>query len=330
MKPARTSSRSIEEWVLRSLFREAPDFLLVLDPDLRITRCGAAFHSLTGIQESAGVPFEDTIEKFSLSKVRPIFDALRSGESSHATLRVFHHTTEGSSLPVAYHWVCGTGGNGELLGFVGIGREAADLAVEHEVRKLQNEIQAARSEAERRGRDAARLARQVEAEAMKDQLTGLVNRRYILERLSQEMTRAIRYDEPLSLLLLDIDALSRVNDDEGRTRGDDVIRRVAEIVQGQVRGSDIASRYEGGQFLILSPHTDRPSAQFLAERLRRRVAEIAFPGNERDFCVTISVGIVSVSGQNEFGVEAVLQAVEQALEAAKTGGRNRVQLLEVH
>ena len=173
----------------------------------------------------------------------------------------------------------------------------------------------------------------MEEQASTDDMTGLGNRRFLLERLELEAARAIRYDEPLTLVLVDIDRMNHVNETYGVEKGDEVLQKVSEIVAEQIRASDLAGRYDGEEFLILCPHTDRPNAQFLAERLRCRVAEVSFDGMdegvETEFGVTVSLGLVTVTGQNEFNVEAILHAAEQALESAKTGGMNRVRMLEV-
>jgi diguanylate cyclase (GGDEF)-like protein len=150
-----------------------------------------------------------------------------------------------------------------------------------------------------------------------------------MERLEFESARAARYEEPLTLILFDVDRMTHVNETHGQDMGDEVLRRVAEVVKEQIRTSDIAGRYSGEEFMILCPNTERPSAQFLAERLRRRVAELSFTTEEEEFGVTISVGLVTVTSQNEFDIEAILGASEQALESAKTGGMNRVRVLEV-
>jgi diguanylate cyclase (GGDEF)-like protein len=212
-----------------------------------------------------------------------------------------------------------------------VGRQGVAAADEVEVGTLRSELDKAQEKIDRRAREIGRLRQELENRAEHDEMTQLLSRPSILERVKNESARAIRYDQPLTLMLVDIDGLERVNEEYGREKGDEVIRRVAQEVKDQIRATDLAGRYEGEEFLVLCPNTDRASAQFLAERLRRRVAELFFTSADGDeYGVTVSEGLVTVTSSNEFDVDAVLAAADQALTAAKSGGRNRVKLLEVN
>jgi diguanylate cyclase (GGDEF)-like protein len=317
--------------ILESIFQDAPEHFVVLDPELKVSIAGETFRKSTGIESGGRRSFLDTIEQFSLSKAREVFESLRQGGGEHRSLDLNHRRIDGKTFNVSYSWVACMDESGACRAFVGIGRERnPEAASTDEVGELKSELERTRSDMERRVKEIGRLRHQLENQSSRDEATGLGNRRYILERLEGELDRSQRYNEPLTLLLCDIDNLTQVNEEYGQDRGDEVIQRVAGVVRDQVRTSDVAARYNGEEFLILCPHTDRANAQFLAERLRRRVSEISYPDDEGgEFGVTISVGLVAVNGQNEFGVEAVLRAVEQALESAKHGGMNRVSLVEV-
>ena len=317
--------------ILETVLRNAPEYLVILDPELRIVAAGETFRRAVGMKEDGTPSFLDTIERFSLSKTREVFEELRQKEGTHLSLDVNHRRADGEPLAVSYSWISWVDETGTCRAFVGIGREQVEPAVSsEEVARLEEELVRLRADRERRAKEIARLRHKLENRTLRDETTGLHNRPAVLERLEGELDRAQRYDEPLTLVLCDIDHMNRINERHGQEKGDEVIQAVARVVREQVRKSDVASRYAGEEFLILCPHTDRANAQFLAERLRRRIAELSFQGkDDEEFGITVSVGLVAVNGQNEFGVEAVLRAVELALESAKTAGMNRVSLVDV-
>jgi diguanylate cyclase (GGDEF)-like protein len=157
-----------------------------------------------------------------------------------------------------------------------------------------------------------------------DELTGLYSRRYLLERLAQEMLRAQRYGAPLSILMLDVDYFKRVNDTYGHIVGDAVLATVAGVLRTAIRATDIAGRYGGEEFCIVLPETPLAGAGLLAERLRQQVATAAFPvvpGGGLQ--VTCSIGVAQWSNALTDPL-AFLASADRALYAAKTAGRNRV------
>jgi diguanylate cyclase (GGDEF)-like protein len=324
--------------ILETVFESTPEYFVVLDLDLRIRDAGATFREATGTDGKDSVSFLDTVEQFSLSRVRTVFEELRSGGGDPHVLDINHRLPDGDTVSVAYSWLAVPGDTGETAAFVGLGRETDEIessieGAAAEVEELRKELDAVKDKMERRIKEITRLREEMEQRASRDDMTGLGNRRFLLERLDLEASRAIRYDEPLTLILVDIDRMIHVNETYGVEKGDEVLQKVSEVVAEQIRTSDLAGRYDGEEFLILCPHTDRPNAQFLAERLRCRVAELSFDGiedgAETEFGITVSLGLVTVTGQNEFDVEAILHAAEQALESAKSGGMNRVRVLEV-
>jgi diguanylate cyclase (GGDEF)-like protein len=153
-----------------------------------------------------------------------------------------------------------------------------------------------------------------------DPLTDLLNRRGFQEVFDAELERARRANQPLSLIVGDLDRFKRVNDVHGHAAGDDVLRRVADAIRGAKRGFDRAARIGGEEFAILAPDSDEHGAYMLAERIRAAVNE-AF-ANQGDSQLTISFGISThpLHGQSADGL---LRTADQALYAAKRLGRNR-------
>lgn len=165
-----------------------------------------------------------------------------------------------------------------------------------------------------------RIGRQeLEELSITDQLTGLYNRRHLGQALTTECERARRHGHPVSLLLLDIDHFKAYNDSHGHLAGDEVLRRVGQLLRETVRTGDCAARYGGEEFVVVLPNTGTDGAVDLAERLRQRMREEAFEGGT----VTASVGVTQ-SPTKGFTPESLIAAADEALYRAKREGRDRV------
>src|SRR5438094_9384523 len=163
--------------------------------------------------------------------------------------------------------------------------------------------------------------------ALRDPLTGVYNRRHFGERLTSEFAASRRYGRPLSLVLLDVDHLSRVNEAHGRPAGDEVLRGVAQVLQGIVRGADVVARVGGDEFAMLLRETELQGAQTLAERVRQKVEQLRTKHEGREIAVTATFGIaVESSGQSREGEEPrdLVARAERVLERLKELGVNRI------
>lgn len=159
--------------------------------------------------------------------------------------------------------------------------------------------------------------------ALTDPLTGLPNRRYLSNRIGEELLRSQRYGRPLSLLTVDIDRFKGLNDTFGHPIGDKALKAIAESILKCVRAVDIASRYGGDEFVIILPETNKTLAVSIAERLRSDAAEIkSLPGG---LTLTISIGIASYPEDGKVS-ELLLENVDKALYLAKNRGGNRTEV----
>ena len=159
-----------------------------------------------------------------------------------------------------------------------------------------------------------------------DELTGLYNRRYLLERLTQEIQRARRYRSPLSLLMLDVDHFKRINDTHGHIVGDTVLAAIAAELQRALRATDIPARYGGEELCIVLPETQLDGAYLLAERLRHQIAALTFTNTGgQTFLVTCSIGAAMLPDRAADS-RAFLALADGALYQAKAHGRNCVVL----
>lgn len=160
------------------------------------------------------------------------------------------------------------------------------------------------------------------AQAFVDALTDCYNRRGFDEQVAAELRRAQRYERPAALMLVDLDAFKRINDELGHQAGDHVLKRFASLLSSTFRQTDIVSRYGGDEFAVVFPETTTEKAEQLAQRVRRLLAR-TFPDDVIPRPVNASFGIASFP-RDANSVDELIATADRALYAAKTGGRDRV------
>ena len=157
--------------------------------------------------------------------------------------------------------------------------------------------------------------------ASKDGLTGLFDHATFKHRLKEEMERQVRYGNPFTLVMFDLDYFKKINDTFGHAEGDIVLKKVSDILLAQARKMDTAARYGGEEFAVILPEVEEASAFIFAERLRQAVEE-----NFKDgaFPVTISVGLAACKPGVEETPENLIRKADEQLYKSKQNGRNRV------
>jgi diguanylate cyclase (GGDEF)-like protein len=193
------------------------------------------------------------------------------------------------------------------------------LAAEREAR---GDIERLRQALEALTLENARLSGEVEKLTTVDALTGLHCRRQFNAVSQIEFRRSLRFRLKLSVVMMDIDHLMKVNDSHGRIAGDKVLAGVADVCLRGIRMMDLHTRYGGEEFCFLLPETDQKGAHVLAERLRASVAGLRFQTDKRTFSVTASFGIAERLSDTD-SIERLLELGDQALFKAKCEGRNR-------
>lgn len=158
--------------------------------------------------------------------------------------------------------------------------------------------------------------------ATKDPLTGLYNRRYFDQKLTEEGNRSSRYQHPLSLMILDIDYFKKVNDVHGHAAGDEVLKVFAKVLRESVRNIDVCARVGGEEFVVLFPETNGEEVMKIAERLHQVICSTEVPLGEDTLKITVSIGVVT---RMENFAEMLEQA-DKALYRAKKNGRNQIQV----
>ena len=170
----------------------------------------------------------------------------------------------------------------------------------------------------------ARLYEKTLELAHEDALTGLANRRRLMEVLSKEVCRASRYNTPLSLLMIDLDRFKQFNDTYGHLKGDELLKKFALLLEKRIRTTDMAGRYGGEEFCLVLPNTPLQGAVVIAERIRKAVEDlkISAENNPSPIGATISIGVAEFAqGETD---ENLISAADAALYRAKQGGRNKV------
>lgn len=164
--------------------------------------------------------------------------------------------------------------------------------------------------------------------ATTDELTGLHNRKYLLERMEQEISRAKRYATPLSLLLFDLDFFKSVNDIYGYEWGDVLLKSIADKLRQVIRKEDILTRYGDEEYVVVLPNTPEDNAFLFAERFRKEVERMEFipAGEEERHPITISGGIATFPciPDTEEDANTIIRYAEHALYNAKKRGKNKI------
>jgi diguanylate cyclase (GGDEF)-like protein/PAS domain S-box-containing protein len=218
----------------------------------------------------------------------------------------------------------GGAASGAPLCSVGMSDITARKQVEEELRRAKASVEEANRELQLMFAREQQLART-------DVLTGLNNRRYWFELAEHEFETAARYRHPLSMIMLDIDRFSLVNDKFGHAVGDQVLERVAQVARAALRSADVIGRYGGDESVISLPVTTARQAYPVAERIRAGVAAIRVPTPKGDAAVTLSVGITEMllappakRPGGDDSVEHVIRRADEAMYAAKQAGGNRI------
>ena len=192
-----------------------------------------------------------------------------------------------------------------------------------EIDKQTQHLQVANYKLQEQTKELQVVQKQLKKEASTDMLSGLYNRRYFFEASQKSFYTAIRYEQNLSVLMIDIDLFKNINDTYGHVFGDKIIRNIANTLQKEVRDSDILARYGGEEFIILLPHADEEEAINFAERIRKKIESHEVSHDSGDLLtVTVSIGLSQL--HDDLEIEQLILKADKALYNAKNTGRNKV------
>ncbi len=202
-------------------------------------------------------------------------------------------------------------------------REEIEFSMHHQ--QVTGNHNASESDLKKRILELEMQNRRLSALATTDGLTGLANRRELNDVLSKEISRARRFNQPLSFVMCDVDHFKNYNDNFGHPAGDDVLQTIAALMRSRLRASDLAARYGGEEFGMVLPMTTKESAIRVADSLRKRIEEhrFAHQTEQPNGNLTVSMGVAAI-GEDGDTAAAVIDAADKALYLAKQTGRNKV------
>lgn len=207
-------------------------------------------------------------------------------------------------------------------------RQHADVALLDEFkqlselyRKLETRAEKLAKENEQLKTELVNMVRSLELASRIDGMTGLANRRDIMEKIEREATRSHRHQHPFTILLVDVDDFKKVNDTYGYNSGDDVLVEVARVLRSCVRNEDICARWGGEEFMILLPETSAEGSLTVANKVLESVSMTEFKANKPGIRITVSIGICENDPLQS--VYDCIARVDQALQQAKKDGKNR-------
>ena len=286
-----------ENVLLQKVVEHASDSILAVDLDGRITLINSAVVRTFGYArtELSGAPLAKLFPRdLSRHDDGDICAALKKGENWSA--EVMGQRRDGATFPLhlALSFVRDLEGN--TISAIVIGRDVTELQ---------------------------RLLTRLTELSIMDELTGLYNVRYFWARFRYEMVRSKRYDQPLALLMIDLDKFKGFNEAYGHQMGDTVLRQVAAAMIQVTREVDIVARYGGEEFAIVLPSTELEGAQRCAENLRKTIAAANVGNGEQALHITVSIGVACLTPAMADD-ETLLHCADDALREAKRQGRNQV------
>ncbi|MBP1740239.1 MAG: hypothetical protein H6Q48_2532 [Deltaproteobacteria bacterium] len=276
-------------------------------------------------------------EKLRLSRARSIQDGLLCLERNNFDLVLldyllpdgngldFLKTMNARRIDVPVVFITGQGD--EMIAAKAIQAGACDYLTKGKISRdsLLKSIMYALEKA-RLSQEVSHIQKRIVEMSIRDELTGLYNRRYMEEMLHVEFSRAKTYQTDLSCMILDLDHFKRVNDSFGHVFGDFVLREFAACLKNTTRSSDWRFRYGGEEFTLLVPHTDIHGARRLAEKLRKTYEELVYDNGTHSTRVTVSIGVASKNHHQPHRWEDLIAYADKALYAAKADGRNCVKV----
>lgn len=209
------------------------------------------------------------------------------------------------------------------IGKVAYARARALRTVRENLKQRERELQQANDSLRLQLAENLALQHRLEEQANRDPLTGLFNRRYLVDTFERELARCTREDLPLCVMLIDVDHFKRVNDRHGHPVGDLVLQELGRLLAGEARAEDVACRFGGEEFMVLLPGLPQATAVERAEHWRRSFTRLDVTMDGRPIDLSLSVGIALFPAHGR-GQSDLLRHADLALYQAKAAGRNRV------
>jgi diguanylate cyclase (GGDEF)-like protein/PAS domain S-box-containing protein len=307
-KKAEIVSRRSERF-LNTIFESINDPFNIIDSDYRIIKANESYAKMRG----------KTIKQLIGKRCYEVFKNRKS-------------ICEGCSVKVTFE----TGEphtKEKLASYIGdskIWLEIYTYPIFDEMRRVVSVIEYTRDITQRKKTEGERdiLVNRLQYLSRTDDLTKLLNRRALIERLGEEIRRTRRYKSDLALIISDIDYFKEINDTYGHDVGDKVLKIISSLIKNQLRQTDIIGRYGGDEFLLILPETSIKGAREIADRIHSAVEEFIFHiGYKRPIKTTVSLGVAQFNIEKE-DINGLIKRADNALYIAKGKGRNRVYFIK--
>ena len=290
------------------LIDRSPDFIVVLDGELKVVRASAGLRSAVPLV-TPGDDFLRSLDDPSQARLRQAL-AIDREATGALNLELIHRGRE-RLVSASYRFF------GLERPFVaGVGRESATSP------DTVDQIDALRRRYQESVSQLASLTGRLRELAMIDSLTGVLNRRAFLDHADGEWVRHRRHNHALSCAMVDVDGFKKINDTFGHAAGDAVLQHIGALVRATLRASDLPARLGGDEFVALMPETNIEGAVSLGERLLERLAARPISVLDQSLGATLSIGVASAEGCNN--LEELMAKADGALYRAKKEGRARV------
>lgn len=309
--------------MVESILRSLPAAVMVIDQDHRIVHWNQAMARLTGVEGNRRVGTKKHWSPF-YNQPRPVLaDLVLEGNPKRLEEYYGENNLKRSTL-VPDGMECevtleNLGGKTRTLYIMAATIKDDDGRVTNAVETIIDIS------------DKRELEEELTRLSVTDELTGLYNQRFFYATLKREVETSLRYDQPLSLLIMDLDHFKNYNDTYGHLEGDRVLSACAKLVMNSVRGTDLACRYGGEEFVVLLPHTPRHRAKVVAERIRAGIESLEFfpvvpKRGVRKARITASLGVALY--QQKWSGRDLVRLADQAMYEAKHQGRNQVAIYQ--
>lgn len=306
--------RTLVENELEMFFNTALDLLCIMDMNGRFKKLSSRWTQVLGwtTEELQNMTVEQRVFKEDIEATQKEIAALRQGRSVVGFVNRYL-TWDGNVRWLEWN----SYGNAELGIIIAAARDITDR------KRDEDALLEATRVIEEKNQDLTLMMEQLKQAAITDSLTGLYNRRYIMERIHEQAHRFHRNQMPFAFIMGDIDRFKQFNDAHGHDYGDFVLIEVSRLLQRVCRESDVISRWGGEEFLVLLPETDLPEACVIAQRIRSTLEASEYQHAGISCHVTMTFGVEIY--QPDLGIDASIQLADRLLLQGKENGRNRVE-----
>jgi diguanylate cyclase len=304
----------------RALFEQQHDAVFILDLGGRHLAANRHATEMLGYTPDEILQLSYADISAEVEESQKINQRLLAGEHIPLYERIFRKK-DGQAFPVEINVELVRDGNGSPLHIQSVVRDISQR------KQAEEELKKANEQLRLRMIQVEQLQAELRDQALHDPLTGLYNRRYLDESLEREIIRAERENNPLSVIVLDIDHFKKINDSYGHRVGDQFLVKIARLLENSTRGSDLVYRHGGEEFLLVLPGANADSARQRAEEIRQKCLETVIRYHGEELNLTISFGLAAFPAHGTTAEEIITKA-DKALYVSKETGRNRVTIWE--